>query len=159
MTVPEGLREVNLTGAPYGAPWEDWVGWINDMPVSSKLGIRCTAVSEGKVTVVHAGGEWLNATGTAVHGGAIVAIADQCFGAVASTVLPEGVVPATATLTSDFLRPAFPPVTFESSVDRVGRTLVFVTVTARDRNGKVCNEVRGTMVVDGSSRMVADRRG
>jgi uncharacterized protein (TIGR00369 family) len=147
------MREPNLSGAPYGSPWQDWITWIDAMPVSVKLGLRCTAVEPGKVTLVHEGGEWLNATGTAVHGGAIVAAADHSFGAVVSTVLPEGVVPATATLTSDFLRPAFAPVTFEASVDRVGRTLAFVRVVVRDRNGKVCNEVRGTMVVDGSSRL------
>lgn len=149
---------MNLTGAPYGAPWHDWATWIDEMPVTGKLGLRCTEIDRGRLTLVHDGGEWQNATGTAVHGGAIVAAADQCFGAVASTVLPEGVVPATATLTSDFLRPAFPPVSFEAVVDRVGRTLVFVSVTVRDRDGKVCNEVRGTMVVDGSSRLATAQR-
>lgn len=67
------MPDVNLTGAPYGAPWEDWATWISEMPVSIKLGLRCTEVAPGRVTMVHAGGEWLNATGTAVHGGAIVA--------------------------------------------------------------------------------------
>jgi uncharacterized protein (TIGR00369 family) len=88
-----------------------------------------------------------------VHGGIVIACADQAFGAVASTVLQAGVVPATSTFTSDFLRPAFPPLTFDAVVDRVGRTLAFVSVTVRDRTGKVCNEVRGTLVVDGSSRL------
>lgn len=73
MTVSNGMPDVNLTGAPYGAPWEDWATWISEMPVSIKLGLRCTEVAPGRVTMVHAGGEWLNATGTAVHGGAIVA--------------------------------------------------------------------------------------
>ena len=150
---------MNLTGAPYGSPWEDWATWIDEMPVSVKLGMRCKEIERGRLVLVHEGGEWQNATGTAVHGGAIVAIADQGFGAVASTVLPEGVVPATATLTSDFLRPAFPPITFEAVVDRVGRTLVFVSVTVRDRDDKVCNEVRGTMVVDGSSRLARSHAG
>jgi hypothetical protein len=31
--------------------------------------------------------------------------------------------------------------------------LAFVSVTVTDRFGKVCNEVRGTQVVDGSSRL------
>jgi len=31
--------------------------------------------------------------------------------------------------------------------------LVFVSVTVRDRLGKVCNQVRGTLVVDGSSHL------
>lgn len=152
------MTATNVTGAPYGAPWDDWATWITDLPVSIKLGLRCTEIERGRLMLVHDGGEWQNATGTAVHGGAIVAAADQAFGAVASTVLPEGLVPATATLTSDFLRPALPPVSFEAVIDRVGRTLAFVSVIVRDRNGKVCNMVRGTMVVDGSSRMMAAQR-
>jgi uncharacterized protein (TIGR00369 family) len=123
------------------------------MSVSQHLGLRCTEVEKGRVKLVLDGSEWcVNPTG-AVHGGIVIACADQAFGAVVSTVLHPGVVPATSTFTSDFLRPAFPPLQFEGVVDRVGRTLAFVSVTITDRFGKVCNEVRGTQVVDGSSRL------
>lgn len=88
----------------------------------------------------------------------MIACADQGFGAAAATVLEEGLVPATATFTSDFLRPAFPPLTFEAVVDRLGRTLVFVSVTTRDRTGKVCNQARGTLALDGSSRLADGMR-
>jgi uncharacterized protein (TIGR00369 family) len=138
--------------APHGAPWKQWARWVSDMSVSQHLGLRCTEVEKGRVKLVLDGSAWcVNPTG-AVHGGIVIACADQAFGAVVSTVLHPGVVPATSTFTSDFLRPAFPPLEFDAVVDRVGRTLAFVSVTVTDRFGKVCNEVRGTQVVDGSSR-------
>jgi uncharacterized protein (TIGR00369 family) len=142
-----------MTEAPHGASREQWAQWVSDMPVSRHLGLRCTEVDKGRVKLVLDGSDWcINPTG-AVHGGIVIAGADQAFGAVASTVLQPGVIPATSTFTSDFLRPAFPPLEFHAVVDRVGRTLAFVSVTVTDRFGKVCNEVRGTLVVDGSSRL------
>jgi uncharacterized protein (TIGR00369 family) len=140
--------------APHGAPWAQWARWVSGMPVSQRLGLRCAEVGKGRVKMVLDGSGWcINPTG-AVHGGIVIACADQAFGAVVSTVVQSGVVPATSTFTSDFLRPAFPPLEFDAVVDRVGRTLAFVSVTVTDRFGKVCNEVRGTLVVDGSSRLL-----
>jgi uncharacterized protein (TIGR00369 family) len=139
--------------APHGASWDQWAQWISDMSMSKHIGLRCTEIDKGRVKLVLDGSDWcINPTG-AVHGGIVIACADQAFGAVVSTVLRPGVVPATSTFTSDFLRPAFPPLEFHGVVDRVGRTLAFVSVTVTDRFGKVCNEVRGTQVVDGSSRL------
>lgn len=141
-----------LTGAPYGAPWEKWARWATTMPFSEQVGLRCVAIEHGRAELVLDGVEWvLNPIG-AVHGGIVLACADHCFGIVASTVLGRETVPATATLTCDFLRPARPPITFEAVVDRVGRTLAFISVTVRDREGRVSDKVRGTMVIDGSSR-------
>lgn len=137
---------------PYGAPWHEWAEWITGMPISARLGLRCTEISRGRVVLQTDGPGWLNPTG-AVHGGVVIACADQGFGAVAATVVGDGMVPATATFNSDFLRPAFPPITLEAVVERAGRTLVFVSVTTRDRADKVCNIARGTLVVDGSSRL------
>ena len=98
------------------------------------------------------GEEWFINPNGAVNGGIVIACADHAFGVVASTLLDPERMPATATFTSDFLRPAIPPITFEAVVDRMGRTMAFISVCVTDRAGKICNEVRGTMVVDGSSR-------
>lgn len=111
-----------MTVAPYGAAWEQWAQWVSAMPVSRQLGLRCAEVDKGRVKLVLDGSDWyINPTG-AVHGGIVIACADQAFGAVVSTVLQPGVIPATSTFTSDFLRPAFPPLEFHAVVDRVGRT-------------------------------------
>jgi len=138
--------------APYGADWDKWAAWAEGMPVSRQIGIRCARIESGRAALVVDESAWpLNPNG-AVHGGMVIACADHCFGIVATTVLDNEHVPATATLTSNFLRPALPPLTFEASVDRVGRTLIFVTVDVRGRDGKITTKVNGTMVIDGSSR-------
>lgn len=140
---------------PYGADSDKWAEWAEAMPVSRRMGLRCAKIEAGRATLVVEESVWpLNPNG-AVHGGLVAAIADHCFGIVAMTVLDELNVPATATLTSDFLRPALPPLTFEASVDRVGRTMAFVTVDVINRTGKIATKVNGTMVIDGSSRFDA----
>ena len=50
------------------------------------------------------------------------------------------------------------PSIFDAVVDRIGRTVVFISVSVTHLIGKVCNEVRGTVIVDGSSRTSADSR-
>ncbi|MER5538914.1 PaaI family thioesterase [Streptomyces mirabilis] len=65
-------------------------------------------------------------------------------------------MPATATLSTDFLRPALPPLTFEAVVDRCGRTMGFLTATVRDRHGSVAAKCHGTVPIDGSSRFLND---
>lgn len=141
-----------LAPAPHGGCWDSWVEWAEAMPVSKEIGMRCTKIESGRATLVIDESTWpLNPNG-ALHGGMVIACADHCFGIVAMTVVDNGHVPATATFTSDFLRPALPPLTFEASIDRVGRTLAFVTVDVFDRNGKVTTKVNGTMVIDGTSR-------
>ena len=140
---------------PYGASWERWADWATNRSVPGYLGLRCSQVGHGRATLVLHGADWLLNPNGGVNGGIVIACADQALGVVAATVVSPGQVPATSNFTSDFLRPAFPPITFHAVVDRVGRTLAFVSVTVRDRSGKVCNEVRGTLVVDGSSRSPA----
>ncbi|MFE3001631.1 PaaI family thioesterase [Nocardia sp. NPDC059246] len=137
---------------PYGAGWDAWARWAETMPVSQQIGLRCVSIEYGRAELVVDRSEWpLNPNG-AVHGGSVIACADHCFGIVGSTVLDAEHVPATATLTADFLRPATPPLTFLAEVDRFGRTLAFITVTVLNGKGKVATKVSGTMVIDGSSR-------
>jgi uncharacterized protein (TIGR00369 family) len=137
---------------PYGADSDKWAEWAEGMPVSRRMGLRCDKIEAGRATLVVEESIWpLNPNG-AMHGGLVAAIADHCFGVVATTVLDEERMPATATLTADFLRPALPPLTFEASIDRVGRTMAFVTVEVINRAGKIATKVNGTMVIDGSSR-------
>ncbi|MER6161488.1 PaaI family thioesterase [Streptomyces sp. NPDC001868] len=68
--------------------------------------------------------------------------------------LDLGTMPATATLSTDFLRPAFPPLTCEAVVGRCGRTMGFLTVTFRDRNGNVAAKCHGSMPIDGEPRLL-----
>jgi uncharacterized protein (TIGR00369 family) len=89
----------------------------------------------------------------------VTAWADHCFGLVASTAVSPGQVPATATLTAEFLRPALPPLTFDANVDRTGRNLAFISVDIFDKADRLCAKVVGTMSIDGTSRFLdADGR-
>ncbi|OLL73443.1 hypothetical protein Ae168Ps1_1826c [Pseudonocardia sp. Ae168_Ps1] len=120
--------------------------------MSRQLDIECLDIAEGRAQLRLTRSDWvLNANG-AVHGGLVTAWADQCFGIVAVTALAEGLLPATATLTAEFLRAAHPPLLFDCAVDRVGRTLVFVSVEVTGAKGRTVARFRGTMAVDGSSR-------
>lgn len=140
--------------APHGAGWDTWAGWVDGLPVSRRIGMRCVRIGPGRADLVVDESTWpINPNG-AVHGGLVVACADHCFGIVAMTVLDHEHLPATATLTADFLRPALPPLTFEATVERVGRTLAFVAVKVSNRAGRIAAKVNGTMVIDGSSRPV-----
>jgi uncharacterized protein (TIGR00369 family) len=143
---------------PHGGTWQQWADWGSELSVAKGLNLRCTHVEAGRATLVLDGDEWSINPNGAVNGGIVIACADHAFGIVASTLLDPETIPATATFTSDFLRPAIPPITFEAVVDRIGRTMVFVSASVTDRIGKVCNQVRGTMIVDGSSRTLGNAR-
>lgn len=143
-----------LIAPPYGGSTHDWIVWIESHAVSQALGLKCSSVDGGSVTVVLENSVFpLNPNG-AVHGGLVIACADQCFGLVATTAISAGSVPATTTLTSEFLRPAVPPLTFEARVDRVGRTTAFITVDVLNATGKLATKVSGTMSIDGTSRFL-----
>lgn len=52
---------------------------------------------------------WATNPNGAVHGGLILAAADQCMGIVAVTAMEPGRLPMTATLNAEFHRPARAP--------------------------------------------------
>ncbi|WP_067671411.1 PaaI family thioesterase [Nocardia miyunensis] len=147
-------EQYSAGAAPHGAGWDRWAAWAENMPTSQQIGLRCVSIEYGRAELMIDSSEWpLNPVG-AVHGGAVIAVADHCFGIVGSTVLDVERMPATATLTADFLRPATLPLTFVAEVDRCGRTLAFITVTVVNGKGKVATKVSGTMVIDGASRHI-----
>lgn len=143
-----------LIPPPYGGSEDDWRAWVENQSVSQVMGLTCESTAPGHVRVVLTDAYWpLNPNG-AVHGGMVIAWADQCFGLVASTALRPGQVPATATLTAEFLRPALPPLTFDAKVDRAGRSLAFISVEVFDKDERLCTKVVGTMSIDGTSRFL-----
>lgn len=143
-----------LVPPPYGGSEDDWRTWAANQSVSRVMGLACESAQPGHVRVVLTEAHWpLNPNG-AVHGGMVTAWADHCFGLVASTALSPGQVPATATLTAEFLRPALPPLTFDARVDRSGRSLAFISVDVFDKAGRLCAKVVGTMSIDGTSRFL-----
>ncbi len=132
------------TPPPPGA-WERWIEWADALPNLSELGLRCERVGAGSAVLkLERSVLSLNPNG-GVNGGLICAAADQAMGVVALTSLEPGLLPATATLHAEFLRPAFAPLTFRASVSQRGRRLVFVSVDTEDASGRLCVRFTGTM--------------
>jgi uncharacterized protein (TIGR00369 family) len=143
-----------FTFAPYGQPSSAWTAWAENIPTSRSMGLRCVSITTGHAVVELTKCDWPLTPSGAVHGGMVLAWADHCLGIVGSTAVSRGQAPATATVSARFLRPAIPPLTFEATVQRTGRTLQFVQVEVRSSDGRVAALVEGTMVVDGTSRHV-----
>jgi uncharacterized protein (TIGR00369 family) len=129
----------------------EWLEWANNVPSVTRVGIRCLQLGPGTALLRLTESPWaLNPNG-AVNGGLVIAAADQCMGLVAMTVLEPGALPATATLNSEFLRPAFAPLTFRASVTQNGRRLLFLTVDVEDRDQRLCVRCSGTMAAASSA--------
>jgi acyl-coenzyme A thioesterase PaaI-like protein len=58
-----------------------------------------------------------------------------------------GLLPATASLSVDYHRPAFPPLTFEATLVAQGRSLVFCDVTVTDCEGRLASRGHAVMAV------------
>ncbi|MGP4051822.1 PaaI family thioesterase [Streptomyces sp. 2A115] len=141
---------------PHGGDPQKWIDWADEQPVSQAIGLRCRHIEAGRAELTLERGPWpLNPNG-AVHGGLVAACADHTMAISLISMLEPGTMPATATLASDFLRPALPPLTFEAVVDRRGRTMGFLTITVSDKDGKLAAKCHGTMPIDGSSRFLDD---
>jgi uncharacterized protein (TIGR00369 family) len=141
---------------PHGGDRQKWIDWANEQPVSQAIGLRCEHIEPGRAEIALERGPWpLNPNG-AVHGGLVMACVDHTMAIALISLLDPGTMPATATLSTDFLRPAFPPLALEAIVDRLGRTMGFLTIIVRDRDGKIAAKCHGTMSVDGSSRFLND---
>lgn len=133
--------------APHGGVPDDWRRWADELPISTALGLVCRELGQGRglFTMESAPLGVPNPNGS-IHGGLLVAAADQCMGAVAMTLLAPGLLPVTASIHSQYHRPAMPPVTFEARVTKQGRALIFVDVDVTDAAGQLCNSSHGTMM-------------
>jgi uncharacterized protein (TIGR00369 family) len=141
---------------PTGGTSEAWVAWANALPHSTAMGLVCNSVEPGRAQLTLASSPWtLNPSGS-VHGGLILAAVDQCMGIAVLSRLELGQIPATATLQSEFHRPAKAPLRFEAVVTRLGRTLAFVEVHVYDRDERLCVKTSASFSVDGTTRSLAD---
>ena len=122
------------------------MAWANRLANLTELGMECIDLDGSRGEFVIRESVWtLNPNG-AVNGGLVVAAADQALGCVALCAMSPGSLPATATITASYLRPAFAPLRLRAEVSQSGRRLVFVTVDIEDRDGRVCVRSSGTMV-------------
>lgn len=100
--------------------------WVNSLPLAPAFGIDCVAASRGSTTMTLVESPIATNPNGAVHGGILSALIDHAMGATAMTVMQDGTAAVTATLTIDYLAPAVLPLTFETTVLRHTRALVFV---------------------------------
>lgn len=132
---------------PWGSPEPAWIAWAEQLPLIDGLGVRCTSITDGRGTFELERSIFRVNPNGSVNGGVLSAVIDQVMGAVSMRHVSAGFVVNTASLDVRFLRPAMAPLTFEGTIAKAGRTLVFVDVVVRDHAGRVTNTAAGTMMV------------
>jgi len=137
--------------APYGGTAADWRRWAEEMPLSRAFAVTSPAVEPGRAVLELVESPIaLNPIGS-VHGGVVAAIADQAMGVVFMATMPRGLLPATASLSVEYHRPAYLPLTFTARVTSSGRTMLFCDVEVTGGDGKVSNRCHGIMAVRGEA--------
>ena len=133
--------------APYGQEEAAWRQWAERTPLLAAYQVRCTTIEPGRaVLVLDTSPIPLNPNGS-VFGGIIAAIVDAAFGCVFMPSVTPGRLPATATLTVEYHRPAFLPLTFDATITNQGRSMLFCRVTVTGADGRVCDIGHGVMAI------------
>ena len=132
--------------------WPQWIDWANGLPSFAETGLECVVVGPGVVVATLDSSHFSRNPNGAVNGGLVLSAADQCMGVVALTALRAGTLAVTATVTAEFLRPAFPPLTFRGRVTQSGKSLVFVAVDVQAADGRLSVRCGGTMAVQPAER-------
>lgn len=153
-TAREPGPTAHFTPAPVDGDGRAWQSWAEKLPVSRAIGLRCLALSPTHATVLMETDRHSPEPSGPVAHAVVAAWADHCFGLVATAAVRPGASPATAMLSSQFLARATAPLTFHATVEKSGRTLVFVNVDVRDAGDELVAIVKGTMSVDGTSRFL-----
>lgn len=122
-----------------------WRTWAQDMPVSRALGIVCDAIDAEQATFTVAAPLVRNSRGW-IHGGVLLAVADQCAGIAAIRSAHDHGTASTASFSAQFLRPTLAPATITARVMRRGRTMVFVELTIADADGRICTVGQATLI-------------
>lgn len=137
--------------APSTDDWSLWPDWASRLPASVSMGLVGVSVGPDRTLMTMAESAWpLNPNGS-VHGGLVAAGADQAGGVAAVAALGAGALPATATLHSQFLRPAMPGLTYDCRLVRGGKRLLFIGIEVTDRDGRLCARFDGTWSVHGAA--------
>jgi len=138
--------------APRGGRDADWVRWADALPMSRALGLVCAAVGGTEATFGVATAPFVPNPNGAVHGGIVATIADQAMAVLAIRVAEAGHLPATASLTTLFLRPAFAPLTVVARLLGGGRSVTYVEAEILARDGRRCATGQATMIAGASRR-------
>jgi 1,4-dihydroxy-2-naphthoyl-CoA hydrolase len=121
------------------------------IPFSATLGMEFVSASADEVIGRLAWREELCTTGGAVHGGALMSLADNLGGVCAFLNLPAGATTATISSSTNFMRGVRDGyVTGTARPLRVGRTVIVVQTELRDDAGRLVAQTTQAQAVIGS---------
>ena len=124
---------------------QEYVTWVNSLPLAVEFGISCVEATRGGTRMTLTKSPIAANPNGAIHGGIVSALIDHAMGATAMTVMPPRTAAVTATLNIDYLAPAVLPLTFDTTVVRHSRALVFVQTRVRSGE-RLVDVATGTFV-------------
>lgn len=120
------------------------------VPFAATLGMELVSATPEEVVGRLAWREELCTTGGALHGGALMSLADNLGGVCAYLNLPAGAGTATISSSTNFLRGVREGnVTATARPLRVGRTVIVVQTELRDDNGRLVTQTTQAQAVIG----------
>jgi uncharacterized protein (TIGR00369 family) len=120
------------------------------IPFAATLGMELLSATPEEVVGRLAWREELTTTGGALHGGALMSLADNLGGVCAFLNLPAGAVTATISSSTNFLRGVREGyVTATTRPLRVGRTVIVVQTDLRDDAGRLVVQTTQAQAVIG----------
>lgn len=120
------------------------------VPFAVTLGMELVSATPEEVVGRLAWREELRTTGGALHGGALMSLADNLGGVCAYLNLPAGAGTATISSSTNFLRGVREGViTATARPLRVGRTVIVVVTEVRDDSGRLVTQTTQAQAVIG----------
>ena len=120
------------------------------VPFAATLGMELVSATPEEVIGRLAWREELCTTGGALHGGALMSLADNLGGVCAYLNLPAGAGTATISSSTNFLRGVREgTVTATARPLRVGRTVIVVQTELRDDDGRLVTQTTQAQAVIG----------
>lgn len=121
---------------------------LASIPFAAKLGVTLAEATPERVTGRLAWAPDLCTTGGVMHGGALIALADNLGGVCAFLNLPPGAGTATISSASTLMRPVREgEVTATARPLSVGRTVIVVQTELRDGQGRLVAQVTQSQAV------------
>jgi uncharacterized protein (TIGR00369 family) len=118
------------------------------MPFAAGLGLRLTAASTEQVTATMAWAPERTTAGGALHGGALMAMADSVGGVCAFLNLPPGASTSTTASSTVFVRGVREgTVTATATPLHVGRSTIVVRTDLHDDAGRLIAQITQTQAV------------
>ena len=145
--VPFEYPEPVVNPIPRGGDEAAWRAWAGRLPIFGHFGVECLTFEPGRATFALRDSPLPPNPNGSIHGGVIAAIVDDAVGCVFMSLAAEDTLPATASLTIDYVRPAFAPLRIEARVSSAGRSLMHCDATVEGADGKRCVRARGIMAV------------